>query len=142
MLFTTAGIKMTCKERKIILIYFLGAPVICKGFLWLNTLQRVFLEKSCVFSPLFQLAGFFSLLCRSLEDVVFGRTHLLTGSETPNTALRSLLSMLLCYIFIYILHNIYWAVFTGGASPKGRTGPFLQCGEEGVQQHHPPPVWK
>lgn len=133
---------MTCKERKIILISFLGAPVICKGFLWLNILQRAFLEKSWVSSPLFQLGGFFSLLCRSLEVVVFGRTHLLTGSETPNTALRSLLSMLLCYIFIYILHNIYWAVFTGGASPKGQTGPFLQRGEEGVQQRRPPPVWK
>lgn len=47
--------------------------------------------------------------------------------------------MLLCYIFIYILHNIYWAVFTGEASPKGQTGPFLQRGEEGLQPASPSP---
>lgn len=54
MLFTTTHIKMTSRERKIILI---SSLVIYKGFHWLNTLQRVFLEKSWGF-----------LLCCSWED--------------------------------------------------------------------------
>lgn len=43
---TTAGVRVTCKERKNLPASFLGGPVSCKGFLWLNILHRVVSEKS------------------------------------------------------------------------------------------------
>lgn len=44
-------------------------------------------------------------LCRSFEDVGFGRAHLLAGSETLNTALRLLLSIY-CVMYLYLSYII------------------------------------
>lgn len=67
-------------------------------------------------------------LCRSLENVGFGRTHLLAESETLNAALRSLLSIY-CAIYLYVSYIISTKLYSQeGHLPKGKQDHFCSMG--------------
>lgn len=67
-------------------------------------------------------------LCRSFENVGFGRTHLLAGSETLNTALRLLLSIY-CAMYLYLSYIISTGLYSQeGHLPKGKQDHFCSMG--------------